>query len=48
MGIDPARQGVQALMCLACGIGLGLIYDLMAACLRRAGLEKLGPLFYLP
>ena len=48
MGIDPAMQGLQALLSLACGTALGFLYDLMTALLRRSRLEKLLILFYLP
>ncbi|MBR3555988.1 MAG: hypothetical protein IKN89_08745 [Oscillospiraceae bacterium] len=48
MGIDPAAQGLQALLSLACGTALGFLYDLTAALLRRARLEKLLILLYLP
>ena len=48
MRIDPGAQGLQALLSLACGGALGLLYDLYTACLRRSRLEKLRVLLYLP
>ena len=41
MEIDPGVQGLQALLSLACGPALGLVYDLMGEVRRRFGLEKL-------
>ena len=35
MGLDPGRQGLQALISLACGPALGFFYDLMAELRRR-------------
>ena len=35
MRIDPAAQGVQALLSLACGSALGFLYDLLMAPVRR-------------
>ena len=48
MGIDPGRQGLEALLCLFCGVALGFVYELLAAVLRRLRLEKWLILFYIP
>ncbi|MBR2717439.1 MAG: hypothetical protein IKP17_05625 [Oscillospiraceae bacterium] len=48
MRIDPGSQALQALLSLGCGLALGFLYDLLGAMLRRAGREKLLPVFYSP